>query len=40
LQYEVNLVLWTKEENFRLDQTQIQWLNELGAGLDAEVFPM
>ena len=40
LQYEVNLVLWTKEENFRLDQAQIQWLNELGAGLDAEVFPM
>ncbi|WP_373550193.1 hypothetical protein [Haliscomenobacter sp.] len=40
LEYEVNLVLWTKEENFRLDQAQIQWLSELGAGLDAEVFPM
>lgn len=32
--------LWTKEEDFRLDQAQIQWLSELGAGLDAEVFPM
>ncbi len=40
LEYNLKLVLWTKEEDFRLDQAQIQWLSELGAGLDAEVFPL
>lgn len=40
LEYVAKVVLWTKDEDFRLDQAQIQWLSELGAGLDAEVFSM